>query len=133
MTEPSSISIKKSHLYIAIGIVLSLFVLLISNKSTSTDVVENQNPYPAPTETVFVPTQGNNYNFGNDTQNQLDELRAQNCRLSQDLLLQSMDLSRQAEELDWASDGFDNFDQIQNLRTQSMNLLVKSQELANDC
>ena len=133
MTEPSSISIKKSHLYIAIGIVLSLFVLLISNKSTSTDVVENQNPYPAPTETVFVPTQGNNYNFGNDTQNQLDEMRAQNCRLSQDLLLQSMDLSRQAEELDWASDGFDNFDQIQNLRTQSMNLLVKSQELSDDC
>ena len=108
-------------------------MLLISNKSTSTDVVENQNPYPAPTETVFVPTQGNNYNYGNDSQNQLDELRAQNCRLSQDLLLQSMDLSRQAEELDWASDGFDNFDQIQNLRTQSMNLLVKSQELANDC
>lgn len=133
MTDPSSISVKKSHLYIAAGIILSIFVLLISNISTNTEDAENQNPNPAPTKTVLVPTQGNNYNFGDDTQSQLDELRAQNCRLSQDLLLQSMDLSRQAEELDWASDGFDNFDQIQNLRTQSMNLLVKSQELADDC
>lgn len=133
MTDSSSFTFKKSHVYIFAGILISLFAFLISRESDGNSGTENQVPSPTPTKTVLVPVQGNNNSWNDDTQNQLDELRAQNCRLSQDLLLQSLDLSRQADDLDWASEGFDNFDRIQELRNQSLNLLLKSQELANDC
>lgn len=133
MTDSSSFTFKKNHVYFFAGILIVLFALLVSRQSDGTSDTETQVPSPTPTKTVLVPIQGNNNSWNDDTQNQLDELRAQNCELSQDLLLQSLDLSRQADDLDWASDGFDNFDQIQELRSQSINLLLKSQELANDC
>ena len=133
MTDSSSFTFKKNHVYFFAGILIVLFALLFSRQSDGTSDAETQVPRPTPTKTVLVPIQGNNNSVNDDTQNQLDELRAQNCELSQDLLLQSLDLSRQADDLDWASDGFDNFDQIQELRRQSINLLLKSQELENDC
>jgi len=133
VTDSSSFTFKKNHVYLFAGILIVLFALLLSRQSDGTSDTETQVPSPTPTKTVLVPIQGNNNSWNDDTQNQLDELRAQNCELSQDLLLQSLDLSRQADDLDWASDGFDNFDQIQELRSQSINLLLKSQELANDC
>lgn len=133
MTDSSSFTFKKNHVYIFAGILIALFAVLIPRESDGNSGTESQVPIPTPTKTVLVPIQGNNNSWNDDTQNQLDELRAQNCRLSQDLLLQSLDLSRQADDLDWASEGFDNFDRIQELRNQSLNLLLKSQELANDC
>jgi hypothetical protein len=133
MSDSSSITFKKNHIYLVSGIVASLFILLLLNQSPNSSNTEIQNPTPTPTETVFVPTQSNTYNWNDDTQNQLDELRAQNCRLSQDLMIQSIDLSRQANELEWNSEGYNNFDQVQSLRNQSIDLLIKSQELANDC
>lgn len=133
MSNSPSFIIKKSHFYLATGGIAILVAILLFNQNTSARDTTTQNPSPTPTETVFVPTQGINYNWNNDSQNQLNEIRAQNCRLSQDLMMQSLDLSRQASELEWESDGLSNFDQIQNLRNQSVSLLVKSQELGNDC
>jgi hypothetical protein len=133
MSDSSFVTFKKNHIYLVSGIVASLFILLLLNQSPNSSNTEIQNPTPTPTETVFVPTQSNTYNWNDDTQNQLDEIRAQNCRLSQDLMIQSIDLSRQANELEWNSEGYNNFDQVQSLRNQSIDLLIKSQELANDC
>jgi hypothetical protein len=133
MNDSSSITFKKTHLYIVSGIIASLFGLLLLNQGASSPSNESQNPSPTPTETIFIPTQSNNYNWNDDSQNQLDEIRAQNCQLSQELMIQSMDLSRQASDLEFNSQGFDNDQQVQTLRNQSIDLLLKSQNLANDC
>lgn len=133
MSDSSFITFKKTHFFIVLGVVASLFTLLLLNQGDSPSSVDNQSPTPIPTETVFVPTQGNNYNWNDDSQNQLDEIRSQNCQLSQELMFQSIDLSRQASELEFDSQGLDNNQQVQNLRNQSIDLLLKSQRLANDC
>lgn len=133
MKDSVSFTFKKNHVYIFVGIVIALFALLVSRENGGTSDTVTQVPSPAPTKTVLVSIQGNNSSWNDDSQSKLEELRAQNCSLSQDLLLQSLDLSRQAEELDWVSDGFDNFDQIQDLRSQATNLWIKSQELSNNC
>lgn len=133
MSDSSFITFKKTHFFIVLGVVASLFTLLLLNQGDSPSSVDNQSPTPIPTETVFVPTQSNNYNWNNDSQNQLDEIRSQNCQLSQELMFQSIDLSRQASELEFDSQGLDNNQQVQNLRNQSIDLLLKSQRLANDC
>lgn len=133
MSDSTSLTLQKKHLYLISVAVISLFVILLLNQNQESANTESNYPAPTPTETIYVPTQGNVYNLNNDAQDQLEEIRAQNCELSRELMLQSLDLSRQANELDWASDGFDNFDQVQNLRNQSINLMIKSQELSNDC
>jgi hypothetical protein len=133
MTDSSSITFKKTHFYIVSGIVVALFAVLLLNQADSSSNIERQNPSPIPTETVFVPTQSNDYNWNDDNQGQLDEIRSQNCQLSQELMIQSMDLSRQASDLEFNSQGLDNDQQVQNLRNQSIDLLLKSQRLANDC
>lgn len=133
MSDPSTFTFKKSHIYLTALAALSIFALLLFKQGSNPPSSATENPSPAPTETIYVPTQGNNWRSSDDSESQLRELREQNCRLSQDLMLQSLDLSRQANDLEWASDGIDNFDQIQSLRNQSIDLLIKSQELANDC
>lgn len=132
MSDSSSFTFKKNHVYfflICLG--LLIFGLIISrggNESiTDTDL---DSPISSSSVSTVVNT-GTGSDL--DTQVQLDELREQNCRISQDLMFQSLDLSRQADELDWASDGFDNFDEVQALRNQSMTLLIRSQELGQDC
>ena len=131
MENSDSFSIKKNHAYVAFGFVFLLLVIVLTgNNGKSDSGLENVNP--SPTETVVVTVPGNN-SLLDESQNQLDEIRENNCRISQDLMFQSIDLNRQADDLDWNSDGFDNFDQIQELRRQSIDLLIKSQELSNDC
>ncbi len=133
MSDSYTFTFKKSHIYLTVLAALSILVLLLFKQDSNPSSSETENPSPAPTETIYVPTQGNNWSLDNDSESQLQELREQNCRLSQDLMLQSLDLSRQANDLDWASDGIDNSNQVQSLRNQSIDLLIKSQELANDC
>ena len=133
MSETISITIKKKTLLLIISILFSLVILILVNQHPNASNVDIQNQTPIPTKTVFIPNQGDNYSWNNDTQNQLDEIRAQNCRLSQDLLFQSLELSRQANDLEWASDGIENSDQIERLRNQATNLMFKSQELSGDC
>jgi len=133
MSDSKSITLQKKHLFLVSTAIISLFVILVLNQNQDSSNTDSNYPVPTPTKTIYVPSQGNVYNLNNDAQDQLDEIRAQNCELSRELMLQSLDLSRQANELDWASDGFDNFDQVQNLRNQSIDLMIKSQELANDC
>ena len=133
MSDSKSITLQKKHLFLVSTAIISLFVILVLNQNQDSSNTDSNYPVPTPTKTIYVPSQGNVYNLNNDAQDQLDEIRAQNCELSRELMLQSLDLSRQANELDWASDGFDNFDQVQSLRNQSIDLMIKSQELANDC
>jgi hypothetical protein len=133
MSESTSVTLQKKHLYVISGVIVLLFIILLLNQNQDSAKTDSNSPAPTPTETIYVPTQGSVYNLNDDAQDQLEEIRAQNCELSRELMLQSLDLSRQANELDWASEGFDNFDQVQNLRNQSINLMIKSQELSNDC
>lgn len=131
MEDTSSISFKKNHVYLFFAITVLVFVAILMGGSDTTTPEERV--VPGPTQTIIVPSQDGPNRLIDDTQNQLDEIRRRNCQLSQDILFQSLDLSRQADDLDWNSEGFDNFDQVQNLRSQSINLLIKSQELADDC
>jgi hypothetical protein len=131
MKDSSSISFKKNHVYIFLAITTIAFIAMFMSGNKTNAPIEKI--VPGPTQTIIVPSQNNPNRLIDDTQSQLDELREQNCRLSQDLLFQSSDLSRQANDLDFNSDGFDNFDQVQNLRRQSIDLLIKSQDLSSDC
>jgi hypothetical protein len=131
MEDSSSISFKKNHVYLFFAITTITFIAIFMGGDETN--VPNEIIVPGPTQTIIVPSQINPNILIDDTQRQLDELREQNCRLSQELLLQSLDLSRQANDLDFNSDGFDNFDQVQNVRSKSIDLLIKSQELSNDC
>lgn len=131
MEDSSSISFKKNHVFLFLAITAITFIAILMGDDEKN--VPNEMIVPVPTQTMIVPSQSNPNILIDDTQRQLDELRQQNCQLSQDLLLQSLDLSRQANDLDFSSDGFDNFDQVQNLRSQSIDLLIKSQELSSDC
>jgi hypothetical protein len=132
MADSSSFTFKKSHVYIFLTCLGLLFFFLLISKGGNVPTSDTglDSPAPSPTISTVVGT-GNGSDI--DTQSQLDEIREQNCRISQDLMFQYLDLSRQADELDWASDGFDNFDEVQALRNQAMNLLIKSQELGEDC
>lgn len=133
MSKSATFTFKRSHVYGICGFALSVIVFLVSNYGSDSKDLDIKNPTPSPTRTVLIPNQVGVNNWNRDRGNQLEEIRAQNCQLSQELLLQSLDLSRQADELDWNTEGFDNFDQIQNLRNQATSLMLKSQELSNDC
>jgi hypothetical protein len=104
---------------------------------------ENTENIPQPTKTVYVPVpqSGNNSGLQEELESSLDEIRQSNCRLSQDLLMQSINLGNQARDLESQAFSLDSLSdayfklnqQASQMRNQSIDLLVKSGELSSNC
>lgn len=119
-----------------IGIVI--IVLLLSGCSSNSDGVE-----PQPTKTVYVPVpeSGIDLGFQDELNSNLDDIRQSNCRLADELMFQSLDLSRQAQDLEsqsYSMQSGSDFsyqlqDQARNLKRQSLNLLIQSDQLRQNC
>jgi hypothetical protein len=113
---------------------IATIVLLLAGCSSNSDGIE-----PQPTKTVYVPVPGSGIDPG--FQDDLDDIRETNCRLANDLMFQSLDLSRQARDLESQSysmpSGSDLSyqlqDQARNLRQQSLNLAFQSDQLRQNC
>ena len=113
-------------------------VLLLSGCSSNSDGIE-----PQPTKTVYVPVpeSGVNSGFQDELNSNLDDIRQSNCRLADDLMFQSLDLSRQARNLESqaysmpsGSDlSYQLQDQARKLNQQSLNLLIQSDQLRQNC
>ena len=119
-----------------IGIVT--IVLLLTGCTSNSDGIE-----PQPTKTVYVPVpeSGINSGFQDELNSNLDDIRESNCRLADDLMFQSLDLSRQARDLESqafsmpsGSDlSYQLQDQARKLRQQSFNLAFQSDQLRQNC
>ena len=119
-----------------IGIVT--IVLLLTGCSSNSDGIE-----PQPTKTVYVPVPqpGLQSNIQEDFESDLQEIKDANCRLAQDLLMQSLDLDDQARNLErqaysLGSDSdlyFKMKTQARNMQEQAMNLMIKSGQLRQNC
>jgi hypothetical protein len=119
-----------------IGIVT--IVLLLTGCSSNSDGIE-----PQPTKTVYVPVPepGINSGFQDELNSNLDDIRQSNCRLADDLMFQSLDLSRQARDLESqaysmpsGSDlAYQLQDQARKIKQQSFNLLIQSDQLRQNC
>lgn len=108
--------------------------LLLAGCSSNLDGSE-----PQPTKTVYVPVPESGINPG--FQDDLDDIKQTNCRLADDLMFQSLDLSRQARDLDSQSYSMPSGselsyqlqDQARKLRQQSLNLAFQSDQLRQSC
>lgn len=119
-------------------IVLSLVSIFISGCSSN-----SSESVPQPTETVYVPVpeSGINSKFEDELNSNLEEIRQTNCRLADELMFQSLDLSRQARELErqaYAMESGSDLsyqlkDQARKLNQQSLNLLIQSDQLSKNC
>ena len=119
-------------------LVLFLPIFLLTGCSS-----EDTGSTPQPTKTVYVPVpqSGNNSGLQEELESNLDEIKQSSCRLSQDLLMQSISLGNQARDLesqafslDSRSDAYFTLNQqASQLRNQSIDLLVKSGELSSNC
>jgi hypothetical protein len=115
-------------------VVLIFFTLSITGCSSGAS--EN---IPQPTKTVYVPVPESGTNSG--FQDDLDDIKQTNCRLADDLMFQSLDLSRQARDLESqrysmpsGSDlSYQLQDQARKLRQQSLNLAFQSDQLRQNC
>ena len=113
---------------------IATLVLLLTGCSSNSEGIE-----PQPTKTVYVPAPESGINP--DFQDDLDDIRQTNCRLADDLMFQSLDLSRQARDLESQSysmpSGSDIAyqlqDQARKLRQQSLNLAFQSDQLRQNC
>jgi hypothetical protein len=113
-------------------------VLLLAGCSSNSDGIE-----PQPTKTVYVPVPepGKNSGFQDELNSNLDDIRQSNCRLADELMFQSLDLSRQARDLESqaysmqsGSDlSYQLQDQARKLKQQSFNLLIQSDQLRQNC
>jgi hypothetical protein len=131
------ISIKKKYIPVILLALVLIFVgvaqSILERQPGSNSRLNNTAPSPSPTKADLAPNRAVVNSPAIEVQNQLDDIREENCELSQELLLQSLEISRQADDLEWASDGLDNFDKVQELRSQAMRLMIQSQELSSDC
>jgi len=119
-----------------IGIVT--IVLLLAGCTSNSDGIE-----PQPTKTVYVPVpeSGINSGFQDELNSNLDDIKQSNCRLADDLMFQSLDLSRQARDLESqaysmpsGSDlSYQLQDQARKIKQQSFNLLIQSDQLRQNC
>ena len=119
---------------------LVLFLPLFLLTGCSSENTEN---IPQPTKTVYVPVpqSGNNSGLQEELESSLDEIRQSNCSLSQDLLMQSINLGNQARDLESQAFSLDSLSdayfklnqQASQMRNQSIDLLVKSGELSSNC
>jgi hypothetical protein len=98
---------------------------------------------PQPTKTVYVPVPESGTNYGNqeDLNSNLDEIRRSNCRLADDLMFQSLNLERQARDLEnqaFSMESGSNLayqlqDQARKLKQQSLDLWFPSDQLRQNC
>lgn len=113
-------------------------ILLLAGCSSNSGGIE-----PQPTKTVYVPVPepGFNSGFQDELNSNLDDIRQSNCRLADDLMFQSLDLSRQARDLESqaysmpsGSDlSYQLQDQARKLKQQSISLLIQSDQLRQNC
>ena len=111
------------------------FLLISLTGCTSTNGGEE----PSPTKTVYVPVPDSG--ISNNYDSNLDEIKQSNCRLADELTFQSLDLSREARNLESQalsmginSDSyFQLMDQARSLQQQSINLLIQSDQLRQNC
>jgi hypothetical protein len=119
-----------------IGIVT--IVLLLAGCTSNSDGIE-----PQPTKTVYVPVPqpGFQSNTQDNFESDLREIKDANCRLAQDLLMQSLDLEdqarnleRQAYSLGSESDLYFRMKtQARDMQDQALNLMVRSGQLRQNC
>lgn len=119
-----------------IGIVT--IVLLLTGCTSNSDGIE-----PQPTKTVYVPVPqpGFQSNTQDNFESDLREIKDANCRLAQDLLMQSLDLEdqarnleRQAYSLGSESDLYFRMKtQARDMQDQALNLMVRSGQLRQNC
>jgi hypothetical protein len=119
-----------------IGIVT--IVLLLTGCTSNSDGIE-----PQPTKTVYVPVPqpGFQSNTQDNFESDLQEIKDANCRLAQDLLMQSLDLEdqarnleRQAYSLGSESDLYFRMKtQARDMQDQALNLMVRSGQLRQNC
>ena len=113
-------------------------VLLVSGCSSNSNGIE-----PQPTKTVYVPVpeSGINSGFEDELNSNLEDIRQANCRLADNLMFQSLDLSRKARDLERqaytmesGSDlSYQLQDQARKLNQQSLNLFIQSDQLRKNC
>ncbi len=100
-------------------------------------------PEPSPTVTVYVPApspgfnSGNNFNQ-NDVQDQLDEIRRNNCQMANELSMQSMKLQNEASLIGQNNSLLNpNYDEIWQqqvqLGNQAIELMRQSDALRQQC
>ena len=121
---------------------LSLVILCITFVLTGCTSSSNDTE-PQPTKTVYVPVPESGYNSGiqNDLNSNLDEIKQSNCRLADDLLFQSLNLSRQARDLESQAYSMERGsdlsyqlqDQARDLNQQALNLMIQSDQLRQNC
>jgi hypothetical protein len=119
-----------------IGIVT--IVLLLTGCTSNSDGIE-----PQPTKTVYVPVPqpGFQSNTQDNFESDLQEIKDANCRLAQDLLMQSLDLEDQARNLErqaysLGSDSdlyFRLKTQARDMQDQALNLMIRSGQLRQNC
>ena len=122
-----------------VNVIILAFLLISLTGCGST----NGGEAPNPTKTVYVPVPDTGYQSGiqEDFESDLQGIRDANCRLAQDLLMQSLDIENQARDLEREafslgsnSDLYFNMrDQARNLKDQALNLMIKSNELRQNC
>jgi hypothetical protein len=122
-----------------VKVIILVFLLISLTGCGST----NGGEAPNPTKTVYVPVPDTGYQSGiqEDFESDLQGIRDANCRLAQDLLMQSLDIENQARDLEREafslgsnSDLYFNMrDQARNLKDQALNLMIKSNELRQNC
>jgi hypothetical protein len=122
-----------------VKVIILAFLLISLTGCTS----NNGGEAPNPTKTVYVPVPDTGYQSGiqEDFESDLQGIRDANCRLAQDLLMQSLDIENQARDLEREafslgsnSDLYFNMrDQARNLKDQALNLMIKSNELRQNC
>ena len=120
-----------------LGALIALSVSLTGCSSNS-DGIE-----PQPTKTVYVPVPESEYNSGiqNDLNSNLDGIKQSNCRLADDLMFQSLNLSRQARDLESQAYSMERGsdlsyqlqDQARDLKQQALNLMIQSDQLRQNC
>jgi len=124
-------------MWIKLFFLMPIVIVCVSCAPNSTDSI------PQPTKTIYVPVPqpGGQSNIQEDYESDLEEIKEANCRLANDLLLQHIDLDREASDLrnqansfEYGSDSYRRLmEQADNLRDQSINLLIKSTRLRENC
>jgi hypothetical protein len=119
-------------------VITFMFVLITSGCGSG-----SSESIPQPTKTVYVPVpqSGVQSNIQENFESDLQGIKEANCRLAQDLLMQSLDLDDQARDLERQASAlgsssdlyFKMRDQARNLEEQATNLLIKSSQLRQNC
>jgi hypothetical protein len=128
------VKLRKSQFIL--GVIIT--TMSISSCSSNSEGVE---PQPAKTVYVPVPQPGLQSNSQNNFESDLQEIKDANCRLAQDLLMQSLDLEDQARNLERQAYSlgsesdlyFKMKTQARDMQDQALNLMIRSGQLRQNC